>query len=390
MPAGTASPQPSRVLQILPSFGLGGAEQMAGHLMTSLAGSLEVTGASLYPETNSLIEQRLKQKNIQLWHLGKRPGFDPRMYSRLDRVLFTVQPHVVHTHLSVLRYVLPAVMRRRVPVVVHTLHNVAEHETDTFGRLMQWFAFRGSVVPVAISQEVAASFRRVYGLKCQAVVPNGIPIGSYCSHPDDRVRWRNKERFDQDDVLFTCVGRLEPQKNPFLLVRAFAALNDPRAHLVLLGDGTLQGGLIEYVRNQRLEDKIHLLGKRNDVAECLAASDVFILASNWEGNPLAVMEAMAAGLPVISTAVGGVPELVPSGRCGTHVPPEDCQALTAAMRRLLEDSEQRRSMGSAAHDRAVSLFGLERMAQGYASLYQVALSSCAATVTTCAAAGVSK
>jgi hypothetical protein len=203
MPAWASGPKPSRVLQILPSFGVGGAEQMAGHLMTSLASSLEVTGASLYPETNSPIEKRLTQQNIQLWHLGKRPGFDPRMYSRLDRVLLTVQPHVVHTHLSVLRYVLPAVVRRRVPVVVHTLHNMAEHETDAFGRLVQWFAFRRTVLPVAISQQVAVSFRRVYGLKCRAIVPNGIPVGSYCSRPDDRMRWRNKERFDRDAVLFT-------------------------------------------------------------------------------------------------------------------------------------------------------------------------------------------
>jgi glycosyltransferase involved in cell wall biosynthesis len=390
MPAETPAPKPSRVLQILPSFGVGGAEQMAGYLMTNLAESLEVIGVTLYPETNSPIEQRLKQKNIPLWHLGKRPGFDPRMYSRLDHVLLTVQPHVVHTHLSVLRYVLPVVVRRRVPVVVHTLHNMAEHETDAFGRIVQWFAFRRNVLPVAISQEVAGSFRRFYGLRCRAIVPNGIPVGSYCRRPDDRVRWRNKERFDHDAVLFTCVGRLAPQKNPFLLVRAFAALNDPRAHLVLVGDGTLQSSLSDYVRHQGLEGRIHLLGKRDDVAECLAASDVFILASNWEGNPLAVMEAMAAGLPVISTAVGGVPELVPSGLCGTLVPPEDCAALAGAMWTLLEDSEQRRTLGSAAHARAVSLFGVERMTQGYASLYQVALSSSITTVPACATAGASK
>jgi len=364
-----------RVLQILPSFGVGGAEQMAGHLMMGLSETLQVSGASLFPATGSPIEQRLLRKEIPLWHLGKRAGFDPRMYSRLDGVLRHVRPDVVHTHLSVLRYVLPAVLRRQVPVVVHTLHNMAEHETDAFGRLVNRLAFRRAVLAVAISQQVAASFRRLYGLNCSAVVPNGIPVDDYSSYRHERDRWRQQEGFARDDVLFTCVGRLETQKNPLLLVKAFAELNQPRAHLVLLGAGDLQGALVDYVRSRGLERQVHLLGKRNEVAVCLAASDIFVLASNWEGNPLAVMEGMAAGLPVISTAVGGVPELVEPGKSGVLVAPADCSALTQAMAYLFDGPERRKAMGMNAHARAVASFGMEQMAEGYARLYRLALSS---------------
>jgi glycosyltransferase involved in cell wall biosynthesis len=371
-PETAAETGPLRVLQILPSFGVGGAEQMAGHLMNGLSESLEVTGASLYAATNSPIEKRLKEKNISLWHLGKHPGFDPRMYLRLDRVLRQVRPQVVHTHLSVLRYVFPVVLHHRVPVVLHTLHNMAEHETDTFGRFINRFVFRRKVLPVAISRQVALSFYRVYGLECNAIVPNGIPVDSYRRRANDRVRWREQERFDENAVLFTCVGRLEPQKNPMLLVRAFETLNDPRAHLLLLGEGTLCGALTEYVRTHGLEQQVHLLGKRPDVVEHLAASDVFVLASNWEGNPLAVMEAMAAGLPVIGTAVGGVPELVESGVHGILVAPEDPGALAGAMRRLLDQPQTRLAMGEAARSRAGGAFSLEGMAQGYATLYRAA------------------
>jgi len=366
--------QSIRVLQILPSFGVGGAEQMAGHLMMGLSDLVEVSGVSLFAATDSPIEQRLLLKEIPLWHLGKRTGFDPRMYTRLDEVLRQVRPHVVHTHLSVLRYVLPAVLRRRVPVVVHTLHNVAEHETDAFGRLVNRLAFRRTVRAVAISQQVAASFRRFYGLDCSAVVPNGIPVDSYSRLQHDRERWRQREGFARDAVLFTCVGRLETQKNPLLLLKAFAALQQPRAHLVLLGEGDLQGAILEFIRRQGLETRVHLLGKRNEVAAWLAASDVFVLASSWEGNPLAVMEAMAAGLPVISTAVGGVPELVEQGSSGILVAPADDPALTQAMACLLDDPEKRKVMGTNAHARAVASFGLQRMAEGYAQLYRVALS----------------
>jgi len=258
---------------------------------------------------------------------------------------------------------------------VHTVHNLAEHETDTLGRAVQWFAFRRAVLPVAISREVAASVKRVYGVECKAMVPNCIPVENYRRSLTDRARWREKERFDRDAILFTCVGRLESQKNPLLLVQAFAALNNPRIHLIMLGEGSLREQLAAYIREHGLERRVHLLGKRNEVPECLAASDVFVLSSNWEGNPLAVMEAMAAGLPVVGTAVGGVPELVESGRQGILVPPGDCAAFTDAMRTLLNDPEKRTAMANAAQAHATAAFNVERMAQGYESIYRAALAA---------------
>jgi glycosyltransferase involved in cell wall biosynthesis len=348
---------------------------MAGHLMVGLSKSHDVAGAGLYPAMNSSIEHRLRKANIPVWHLGKRAGFDPRLFTSLDRVFKDVQPHVVHTHLSVLRYALPGLLRRRIPVVMHTMHNLAEYETDTFGRLVQWFAFRRTVLPVAISQEVAASVRRVYGLECGRMVPNCIPVEAYRRGAAERSRWREMERFGPDAILFTCVGRLEPQKNPLLLLRAFAALDDPRTHLVMLGEGTLREQLAGHIRKHGLENRVHLLGKRNEVAECLAASDVFVLSSSWEGNPLAVMEAMAAGLPVIGTAVGGVPELVESGKQGILVPSGDCAGFTNAMRTLLNNAGLRASMASAARARATAKFNADRMAEGYARLYRNALSA---------------
>jgi glycosyltransferase involved in cell wall biosynthesis len=141
----------------------------------------------------------------------------------------------------------------------------------------------------------------------------------------------------------------------------------------MFGDGTLQEQLSAYIKANRLEDRVHLLGKRNNIPECLAASDVFVLSSNWEGNPLAVMEAMAAGLPVISTAVGGVPELVESGEHGLLVPPGDRRAFTDAMQTLLDYPEKRAAMAAAASVRASRAFSADRMAQGYASLYRTAL-----------------
>jgi len=224
-----------RVLQIVPSFGVGGAEQMAGHLMVGLSESAEVSGATMFPATDGPIEKKLQHAGIPLWHLGKRKGFDPRMFLAFDRLLRQVRPHVVHTHLSVLRYCLPALIRRRIPAVVHTLHNVAEHEADAIGRIVQWFAFRGWVRPIAISTEVAASFRRLYHLDCKGIVPNCIPVHQYQGLSDRRVAWREREGLGADAVVFISVGRLEPQKNHKLLLEAFAVLTTRRRGLSYAG-----------------------------------------------------------------------------------------------------------------------------------------------------------
>ena len=112
-----------------------------------------------------------------------------------------------------------------------------------------------------------------------------------------------------------------------------------------------------------------MLGLRSDIPELLNAADVFVLSSDYEGNPLSVMEAMAAGKPIVSTAVGGVPELVEGG-CGLLVPPCDAQALSKAIRYMLESSEARKSMGEASARRAVERFDLRVMTEAYEDLYR--------------------
>jgi len=360
---------PLRILHITPTLTVGGAEQMATHLMVGLSKSHAVGAVGLFPPAQSAVERRLAEADIPKWHLNKRPGFDPRMFASLNRVFREFRPDVVHTHMAVQRYVFPVMLRHRAVVAIHTVHNLAEHETDSFGRLVHRIAFRKRVLPIGISQEVSASVKRTYGLECKAVIPNCIPVENYRHNPVDRVRWRDENGLTSDAVVFSCVGRLEPQKNPLLLLQAIAEVKDPRAHLVLSGDGSLRERLEAYTQAHNLRDRVHFIGKQNDVPSVLAGSDIFVLASNWEGNPLAVMEAMAAGLPVIATGVGGVPELVQSGDQGLLVPAGDRTGFAAAMTALLYEVETRHAMGHAAQARANREFKVERMVNAYANLY---------------------
>jgi len=168
------------------------------------------------------------------------------------------------------------------------------------------------------------------------------------------------------------VARLSPQKNHALLLKAFAQgpASDPKAHLVLVGEGTLRRQLEEQAQNLGVAGQIHFLGLRTDISDVLSAMDVFVLSSDYEGSPLSVVEAMASGLPIVSTAAGGVPELFDNGKEGFIVQPGDVRGLSDAIALLLKDREARRSFGIAAARRAKENFDLSRMVRAYEELYE--------------------
>jgi glycosyltransferase involved in cell wall biosynthesis len=227
------------------------------------------------------------------------------------------------------------------------------------------------VVPVAVAQEVAVSLERVYGITRCRVVSNGIPTDSYAHPQTPRGKWREREGFRDNDVLFVCVARFSAQKNHALLLKAFAQgpASDPNAHLVLVGDGVLREQLQEQAKDLGLLGQVHFLGLRTDIPDVLGAMDVFALSSDWEGNPLSVMEAMASGLPIVSTAAGGVPDLFASGKQGLIVQPGDVQGFSDAMAWLLRNYEARQYFGMAAARRARENFDVSMMVRAYEELY---------------------
>jgi glycosyltransferase involved in cell wall biosynthesis len=351
---------------------MGGAEMMVGHLMRySERERFEVAAISLYDPLDIAPEETLAPGGFPLWYLGKKKGFDRRMYARVDRVLRTFRPHVVHSHLGVLRYALPSMLLRRIPAMVHTVHNLAEQEVDSLGRWVQRTAFKRGVVPVAIAQEVADSIRNLYKIDEFPLIPYGIPTETYRQSRANSEVWRKREGFAPEAVLFVCVARLAPQKNHLLLLRAFAQgpASDARAHLLLVGGGKLEPELEKEADALRLGDRVRFLGARSDIPEILGAADVFVLSSDYEGSPLSIMEAMAAGKPVISTAVGGVPELVENGRSGLLVPRGSTKALAQAMHSLVENHEAREALGRASVELATERFDARVMTRAYEELY---------------------
>ncbi len=343
------------------------------HILTNLdLQHFEVSAAALHKPTGTDMESQLAESGIPVQHLDKKLGFDPRMFWRINGVLKRLKPHVVHTHLSALRYSLPALLLRRPPVVVHTIHNVAQKEGTALMQKVHRLAYKTTVVPVAIAKKVEETFHQVYGPRDLPLIPNGIPIDKY-KHPTvDQTIWRMQEGIGPEDILFVNVARAEPQKNQALLLSAFAQAfkQEPHAHLLNVGRPSMLGHkLAEQVQELGIAERVHFLGERFDIPDILHASDVFVLSSDWEGNPLVVMEAMSAGLPVISTAVGGVPELIQDQKTGLLVPPGDQEALSHAMTNLFTHAQRREAIGTQAAQHAALHFTVQAMANAYGDLY---------------------
>ena len=365
-----------RVLHVLPNLYPGGGERMAVHLMGNLdRRRFEVRAVSLYEPVDSDLKELLAQAEVPVWNLGKRPGFDPRMFARITRALRRFRPCVVHTHLNALRYALLPMLYHGVSAMVHTVHNLAEREVDRPGIWLHRLAFRRGVVPVAIGQEVAASISRVYGIRGFPSINHGIPVEVYGRPRVAREVWRRQEGIAPEDTIFVCVAQFRPQKNHRLLLEAFAkgAAAHPRAHLLLVGQGEQETRLRKQVEALGLRRRVHFMGLRTDIPEVLAAADVFVLSSDWEGSPISVMEAMSAGKPVISTAVGGVPELIENGGSGLLVPRADSESLARAVNRLATNPQMRKAMRTVAAKRATERFSVKTMTEAYEELYEAML-----------------
>jgi glycosyltransferase involved in cell wall biosynthesis len=362
-----------RVLLVIPILVVGGAERMVARL----AGLLHRWGhtvavASLFDPVGSWVEAELQEEGIPLRFLAKRLGPDPRVVPRLTRVLREFEPDVVHTHMYVLKYALAALALagRRRPVI-HTFHTLARQEAEPLGRIVQWCAFRSGVVAVAVGEAVAASVRAVYGVSPGAVILNGIPLSRCAAPPGARDEVRAGLGIPREAPTFVCVAQFVPAKEHGQLLAAFASerLRALGAHLLLAGDGARRGALEAQAQAAGVGGRVHFLGERTDVAHVLAAADAFVLASSREGTPLAVMEAMASGLPVLATAIGGVPELATEGT-GHLVAPGRPDLLGRAMAELADDLPAARAMGATAARVAQERFSDEAMARGYERLYR--------------------
>lgn len=291
---------------------------------------------------------------------------------RLIRELRGFRPHIIHAHSGTW---LPASISKSVlrsPKLVYTEHGRYPPEPRLRALVEGWCAARTDAI-TAVSTHVSEYLVDYLGLdRPPRVLPNGIvPDPFQNPSPDARARLRSEWRIADDQILFACVGRLVEVKNHRDLLHAFAGAGDagPRMRLALFGQGPLEGEMRKLARELDLDDRVRFLGFREDVGECLNACDAFVLASRTEGMPLSVLEALASGLPIVATSVGGVPEVLGEPAAGILVPPGDVDALGAALGRVAASETLRSRLSERARERAKT-FTIDECVGRYARLFR--------------------
>lgn len=332
------------------------------------------------------LRDALADPSIPCIELHKRPGKDLRCYLRLWRTLRDLRPDLVQTcNLGALDASLIARLAD-VRTVVHAEHgrdiSDPQGSNPKYRRMRRWLQpCIARFVPV--SQDLANWLRDDIGIRPGKItcIRNGIDTARYAAAIATRATRPLTGSFAPPGTcLIGTVARLDAVKDHAGLIEAFALLcaTDTEAasklRLALVGEGAERTHLEHRIVQHGLGERVRLFGNRADVPALLAEFDVFVLSSIAEGIPLTVLEAMAAGLPVVSTRVGGVGEVVDDGTTGTLVPPSDPAALAAALRRYVDDATLRRQHGDAGHELAESRFGMAPMVASYVDLFDGLLS----------------
>lgn len=353
-----------KILQVIPYFCFGGAETMCENLTYALKKlGHQVTVVSLYNERTPIAE-RMEAAGVRIRYLDKKLGLDLSMVPKLAKIMEEEKPDAVHTHLDVIKYAVAAARLKGIRRCVHTVHNVAEKEAE--GRLQKIINgtyFRlGWSVPVALSPEVRDSIVSFYGIAEEKVpvIYNGV----------DLSRCLPKTEYSAGELKLIHVGRFNEQKNHKGLLDAFALVRQelPGCRLDLLGDGELREETENYARQLGIRDSVSFLGNQGNVYPFLQAADIFLLPSRYEGMPMSIIEAMGTGLPVVASAVGGVPDMLQDG-CSGMLVEQDHRKVAQAVLELAKNEDLRKQIGQNAKQESCR-FSAEYMAERYSAAYQ--------------------
>lgn len=360
------------IVHVLSSFGVGGQERVALDLAIGQAArGHRVSVLSLAPPPDGAMAAEFAAAGIQVGRVPKRGGTDLTLVPRLASALRGYRADVVHTHNPLpLIYGAPAA-RLVGAAAIHTKHG--RNPGGRAHRLLRRVAAQLSHAFVAVSDTTAAQARELRDMPLGKLhtIPNGIRLDRYAPDAAARAAVRAELGLGEACVVGT-VGRLDQYKNQSLLVRAMAPLLSADVRLVIVGDGDARGDVEAAVA--ALGDRarwVTLTGRRMDVPRLVHAFDIFALPSKSEGLPLVVPEAMAARLPIVATAVGGLPSVVDEGETGFLVPVDEA-ALTAALSTLVHDRPRAAAMGTRAREVALARYSHDRMVDAYLALYAAA------------------
>ncbi|HET7567380.1 MAG TPA: glycosyltransferase [Gaiellaceae bacterium] len=383
--------EPIRVLRVIARLNVGGPALHVAYLSEGLRdrGYETMLVAGTVGEGEGSMEAVARSRGVE-------PVFVPTLQREvspvedvvsartLRKLIRAFRPHVLHTHTAkagaVGRLAALIAGEARPPVVVHTFHGhvlrgyFGGAATEAFRRLERQLA-RATDALIAVSPEVRNDLVQlgIAPAAKVAVVRLGLDLDARLhTSPDAGDELRRRLGIPDDHFLVGWLGRMTAIKRVDDLLTAFAAVHGSQggADLLLVGDGPLRGELEDHAARLGISDRCHFTGYRDDVAEIYAACDVIALSSANEGTPVTVIEALAAGCPVVSTDVGGVRDVVRDGIDGYLAAPGDTPGLAAGLAALAHDPERARAMGATARERVVATYSVPRLVDDVDRLYR--------------------
>jgi glycosyltransferase involved in cell wall biosynthesis len=361
-----------RTAQLVDTLNIGGAQKLlVTYAHAARQRGIAVDAISLGGAATSLAAD-LRAAGARVFGFPSRSLLDPVRLGRLVRHLRHTDVDVIQTHLTYANILGAVAGRLAGRPVVATLHSISEeaHVYHPVRHALETWALRYAVQRVvAVGPTVAEVARRRLGRRRVDVIPNAV-LPPPSLGEQDRAALRRQLVGDASRPLLIAVGRITGAKGYPDLIEAMARLRprQPAPALVIVGGGDTIGELVAHVSSLGLTGQVWLLGARDDVARLLAAADIFVSSSHWEGLPLALLEAMMAGLPVVATAVGDIPTAVAEGT-GVLVPPRQPAALAAALDALLDDPARIGRTGQMAREYAIRTYGVDSWMERLLALY---------------------
>ena len=325
----------TRVAIVCSNMGVGGGETIAARLCTYInSDKFEVKLFFVGEYEDNQIASILKENNVQYFCVGAKSGFTFKHYKIFSKAMKEFKPDVVHAHLDVTYSWVWTLLHRK--PLIFTLHsNPFRWKDKRVQFLMKLKALQGKLKVIGCAKIIAEYAKECYKISDKKV--------GYIYNPIETEKYQEGAKFDRV-VKFVHVGRFNKVKNHKLLVSAFAELEKRHSNvqLSLAGDGTLFEEIQDFAKEKKCKN-INFLGNVSDILGLLKNSDVLVLSSDSEACPVVILEAMSAGLPIIATNVGGVPELVTDN--GFVVEKGNAKAFTDAMAKMVEDIESAKIMG---------------------------------------------
>jgi sugar transferase (PEP-CTERM/EpsH1 system associated) len=370
-------PGKAKILHVVDTLGIGGAELSVVKIVERTSEDFRHVVCCI--RNAGAAAPALRAHGVSVIELQQPPGSDWRLMLRIARVCRTVRPQIVHTRNWGSMEGIIAARLARVPVIVHAEHGFNADDVGGTNRTRN--RVRWALAPfvdrvVAVSDHLRRWLVDTVGLPPTkvTVVRDGVDTRQF-QPLSTRDRLRDLHGYSADEFVIGCVARLDPVKNHLVLLEAtrLLAARAANTRLMLVGDGPERPVLERRVAELGLAGKVTFLGNRDNIADLLNTFDVFAIASLFEGTSNAIVEAMAAGLPVVATRVGGNPEVVHDGVTGQLVPVGAAAALAAAIEFYRVNDHTRRQHGLAGRRRAEQVYSVEQMVSGYLSVYESGL-----------------